>query len=560
MSATNYFGCRSRSLRSALVAVVVFVTAVGLASVAGAQPAAKDAKSAPAVKAEKPADAAVATKGAAAKAASSPAPKTPPAAPPAKTEEPEPAEAAPSPPVKYQQDISDDDYKKAADRARKEKSIIRKILQAQTFAAGQEAQFDAFYSGFALPRWTVPENYATLPEFRRELRGDLFSGKSGPPYDRLLGLVFDYMTKISGSGYHPAVRFNATMMLGDLNVQELPPGSRERIQPYPGSLKALIGAIRSSDSDAVRVAALLGIHRHAGLGIADAQVREGQLIPLLLDLAKSAPPAGRSSDGHAWLRALAIDILATLHAVGPSGRPVAPSGAVVGALVGIVGDKNAPTLTRCAAARALGAFDYKGFNALTPSQLATPIGQMAVEFCTAELAKTKPATKTVAKTGMRGMGPMMYGGGSSDMSSMPGMMPGMGGPMYGTPGGQKGPNDEDADRLLRLRRSLKYHLNAARLGLNGPNDSQNGGIRLYAAKFETDLKKLADFQDPDWRFVNGVFGAIQEHIRALDGDEEEYSTLAKKVSAARTKLRDLVNPPGADKAPAKSPPATPAKK
>jgi len=132
--------------------------------------------------------------------------------------------------------------------------------------------------------------------------------------------------------------------------------------------------------------------------------------------------------------------------------------------------------------------------------------------------------------------------------------------MYGPAGAQKEGSDEEADRLARLRRGLKYYLDGARQGLNGPNDLQNGGLRLYAAKFEPDLKKLAGFQDPEWRFVNGVFTAVQEVIKALDGDEEEYTAVAKKVVAARTKLRDLVSPAMSEKAPAGSPPQTPAKK
>ncbi len=578
MSISNHFGWGSRAFRSAIAGTAVLVASAWLVAIAAAQQAGKDAKSAPAEKAAKTQDAAGAgkaappakadPKGAAAKAGEAPAPKAAPPAPPAKTEAAEPAEAtAPPAAIKYKQDLSDEDFKSAVDKFRREKSKVQKMLRAQTFLAGEESQFDSYYSEFAMPRWTVPENYASLPEFRRELRNDLFAGKSGPPYDRLLGLAFDFMSKVSGPGYHPAVRYNATMTLGDLNVQEFPPGAKTPVQPHPGALKVLIGAVKSSDSDAVRVAALLGLQRHASAGIADAQIRDGQIIPMLLDLAKSSPPPGRSSEGHAWLRALAIDVLATLHMVGPNGL-------VVGTLVGIVGDKNVPTFTRCAAARALGTFDYKGFNAFAPSQLATPIGQLALEMCSAELAKTRPATKTAAKTGLKGggraMGSMMMPGDStmSDMpGAMPGAMPGMSGmsgmarSMKGTASGQQQPDDEEsADRILRLRRNLKYYLNAARLGLNGPNDSQNGGIRLFAAKFEADLKKLADSKDPDWKFVDGVFKAVQDHIRILDGEEEEYAALAKKISTSRTKLRDLVNPPAADKGPAKSTPAGPAKK
>jgi|GEM_PF-2813227 len=570
------FGVRVRRLAVLLAAILISAATLAEA----AQPAAQEAKPAAAPKAAETKASVQAGKSAApspgpakpAAAKPAPAPSTPappaqekpkPSAKPAATAKPpdaEPAEAAPAPVTSFKQEMSKEEYQKAVEKFRREKSNVQKMLRAQVFAAGQEASFDAYYNEFAFPRWTVPENYPALTEFRRELRSEFLAAKSGPPYDRLLGLAFDYLTRLAGPEYHPAVRYNAMMAIGELNVQELQPGSRERLQPYPPALKAILDAIKSTDSDAARVAALLGLQRHASLGITDAQVRDGQIIPMLLDLAKSPPPAGRSADGHAWLRTMAINILATLHAVGPNGRPVTPNAELVKTLVGIVADKDAPPTTRSAAARALGTFDYKGFNALTPTQIAAPIGQMAVDFCSAELAKTRGATAKTSVKGSGRMGSMRpgYPMGESDMS-MPGMMP-MGGPMYGPAGAQKEVSDEEADRLARLRRSLKYYLDGARQGLNGPNDLQNGGLRLYAAKFEPDLKKLSGFQDPEWTFVNGVFAAVQEVIKALDGDEEEYTAVAKKVVAARTKLRDLVGPAMSEKAPAASTPPAPAKK
>jgi hypothetical protein len=351
-------------------------------------------------------------------------------------------------------------------------------------------------------------------------------------------------------------------------------------------LKVLVAAVKSTDSDAVRVAALLGLLRHAGLGIADAQTRDGELTPALLDLVKSAPPQGRSPEGHAWLRSMAIDVLAALHSVGPNGS-------VVTTLVGIVADKSVPITTRCAAARALGTFDYTGanFNALTASQLAVPIGQMAVEMCSAELKKTKSTAKAATKPGYgtmgsMPMGPMSMGSmpmGPMSMGSMPkgsgakgsmpkgsmsmpmpGSMPGMGG--YGAPGSQTTAEDEEsAERTLRLRRNLKFYLAAARLGLNGPSDSQNGGIRLFASKGNADPKAVASTNDPDWKFVDNVFKAIQEQLKNLDDKDAEYQALAKEVVTSRNKLNDLLKggpsaPPPAATGPAKGAPGGAAKK
>jgi len=561
----------------------------------------RDSKGASAAKAAARGDAAAETKssapakakpkGAAGKTAPAAAPKAAPRTPPAKAGAEEPTEAtpaAPAAPVTYKQDATEEDLKRAADRFKRDKttSNVAKMLRAQAFAAGEEAQFEAYYKEYALPRWTVPENYGSLPDFRKDLRRELLNGRSGPPYQRLLDLTFNYMSRISGPGFHPAVRYNATMVLGDLNVQEFAPGVKSAVEPLPAAQKVLLQAVKSSDSDAVRVAALAGLLRHANLGIADPQIRDGQFIPTLLDLAKSSPPQGRSADGHAWLRAMAIEVLGALHSAGPDGS-------VALALIAMIGDKNTPMLTRLAAARALGSLELKGFKALTPSQLAVPLGQLAVEACTAELARAKALAKPATKGGYPGMPGM-----AAPMMPMPMPMP-MPGPMPGMPGtartkpskskagaksgmampmpepsgamypggipGQPAEDPEEVERLTRLRRNLKYYLNAVRLGLNGPLDSQNGGVRLLAAKDNHDPRAMAGSNDLDWKFVDSVFGSVQQQIKILDNDKvEEYETIRNDLIAARNKLREHLKggpaPEPAGKTPAKGAAGPSAKK
>ncbi len=576
---------RAVGILATLIGVAWYVprSAAQDASKAAAKPAeTKAATAAPKAEAKAPAAAPKAEPKAAAAPASEPktapgkaAPAAKPAAKEPAAEEPAAAEPTPPPrPKTYKQDASDDELQKAAERFKKERTRgnVQKGLRAQAFAAGEEAQFDAYYTEYALPRWTSPANLTSLIDYRKELRGDFLNGKSGPPYDRLLRLTLDYMTKLIGPEYHPAVRYNATVVLGELNVQELAPGARGLVQPLPAALKILVDAVKNTDSDAVRVAALIGLARHAGLVAAERQARPGaqdppawesQIVPMLLDVAKSPPPPGRSPDGHGWIRALAIEVLAALRSLGPNGS-------VVTTLAAIVADKAAPMMTRCAAARALGTFDYKGFTAQSPSQLAVPLGQLAVEACSAQLRKARTATaptgKSAAGGGMRpGMGSMMPGMpgmGRMSMPSMPGM-PGMGSSPYGGAPGAKEPEDEEtAERVLRLRRSLKYYLNVARLGLNGPSDGQIAGIRLFAKTAKNlpdDKDRLA--ADPDYRFVDSILKSVQDQIRILDKDEEEYRVLSQNLSTARTKLQDLLKggpqapPPAQDKGAAKSAPA-----
>ncbi len=510
----------------------------------------------------------------------------------AEAKEPAAKAERPAAAIHYKQILTDEEYKKNAETYRKERTTIARILGAQAFSGQEdEEKFDGYYKNYALARWTIPSEYTSLQKHRAELRNDLFKGKSGPPYDRLLKMAFNGMKRLSSSPeYHPAVRFNAMLALGELNVQENPPGSIARVVPLPEARRELLAALKDSDSDAVKVAALVGLSRHAGIAAADPQARAalaGEAVPLLLDLAKSSPPAGRSPEGHAWMRAMAIDVLAALKLSGADGS-------IVTALAEIAGDKNAPMLTRMAAARAIGALDFQGVGQLAPSKIAAPLGQLAVDACSVELDRHR-AEGTSAPKGMggsRGMmtggmmpggmmaGGMMPGGMMSGASgSMPGKMPGSmpggmsgsmpGGMMSGMPGGSggatagkkrgtaraEGPgetkDDVNAKQVVLFRRSLKQCLNAVRLGLNGPEDPKRGAVR-----------GLAGEGNPDHNFVDGIFDIVQEEIKNLDDKDATYDKLSTETLATQKELRAFLEggPAAAATSPRTKPSRTPGKK
>ncbi len=63
--------------------------------------------------------------------------------------------------------------------------------------------------------------------------------------------------------------------------------------------------------DGVRAAALQGISRHVALGAVPQQYRQG-VAGMMLQLATSDAPTGRSPEAHAYLQRYAIDILSVL--------------------------------------------------------------------------------------------------------------------------------------------------------------------------------------------------------------------------------------------------------
>ena len=87
--------------------------------------------------------------------------------------------------------------------------------------------------------------------------------------------------------------------------------------------------------DAVRIAALLGIVRHAKLGIADEEARK-QVAAAMLKMATTQDPGDRTPEGHAWMRCRAIALLGDLKSPGEQG-------AVAQALVAILSEPDAPS-------------------------------------------------------------------------------------------------------------------------------------------------------------------------------------------------------------------------
>ncbi len=295
----------------------------------------------------------------------------------------------------------------AVDQQQKKARLqITRILLAGKFAAGQQALFDKYYRSYALARWSLPENRAALPVFRKDLRNNLRScGTGGRPaavHDHLSALALKYLSGLARGNFHPAVRVNAVLMIGELNVVE---ASRPSDLPtvLPEALPVLLRTVADPQQlDAVKVAALVGIAHHARLGGITSAEDRAAVTRAMLALAGAKGAAGRSAAGHAWMRAQAVEVLGKLKSVGAAGE-------VPGALAGIVAEKGLPFSTRCAAAEALGQLNYRASSGLNASQLAAALGQLAEEVCAAEAEaetisrrrlKTRLSAASVGLTGI----------------------------------------------------------------------------------------------------------------------------------------------------------------
>jgi len=494
-------------------------------------------------------------------AAQPPAAKAPPgkakpvAKAPVAAPEPAASPAAPAVPSKYRELPVDEAQKKNT-------AAVRTTLNTGTASAEQQAQVDAYLTKYMFPRWTAAASFESLKETpRREVVTALANSRAGALYDRVVKMILDFMSQAAADNtYHPAVRVNAMLMIGELPTAR---GASGPAGSLPAALPVLLAALNDPNQiDAVKVAALVGLGRHAGSPTLDAQIRDGQLIPALLALVDAPVPQGRSPAGHAWMRMLAID---ALGASGQSG----PNGAIATTLANVARSKANPMMVRRAAARALGGLDYSGAAGVSTLGLAYGLGTMLREAFSEE--STRPL-QLPASAGGSPAGAAGYPGTGGPYSGMGGPPRGMGpygatgrspapgyprGPGYGPdadrpaagmPGlGGAEPLAESDEHATFFRRLYKADLVAIRFGLVGARLDQPRGLKGFAVQ-------TADAKANE--FIDNLVKIIDEQSKALDDAKVDLEKLKKNLGSSIKALATLLSPAAGPAAPAgKAPPA-----
>ena len=244
--------------------------------------------------------------------------------------------------------------------------------------AGQEAAFDDYYRKYAFALWTDPSQFPSLPSLRKALRNELYTAGGGAVYDHLNQLALDQLgTMAKSDEFHPAVRFNALLAIGDLNVAN--PAMGEMSKPLPAAREVLLPVFEDEQmSDTVKIGALLGLLRHVKLGVDEEAVRERIASDMLKLASATEATPGRSVEGHSWMRIRAIEALGAL----PS--EVQPQ-ATAKTLLEVCKETDAPFSIRAAAVEALGRRTWTEESGLLPVEAAKSLGQLAVDAVEAEI-------------------------------------------------------------------------------------------------------------------------------------------------------------------------------
>ncbi len=305
------------------------------------------------------------------------------------------------------------------------------LIGAVPFTGETVDQFNRWYTGYQLVGFSQLDQLHKLPERRKEIVDDLRRARTKEIHDAVLLNTEKYMKVYvtSPRNFHPAVRFNAMLVIGDLNAEEQ--GVQARYpNPLPAALDFMLTEYQKpTQLEAVKLAAMIGILRHAQLNWArpDANkipaAQQQKIAELMLALVNAKnPPGARSREGHVWMQRRAVEILAALGLFG-SHDPTTQ------ALTGLVRDHEADLTLRCTAAEAVGKLKPPTKLKIDPAKESLQLAALLVEACRKDLERIEAWQKKK----MQAMDPSgAYGAEGSGMMDSGGLMPGgMGGGMGG---------------------------------------------------------------------------------------------------------------------------------
>jgi hypothetical protein len=447
------------------------------------------------------------------------------------------------------------------------------------------ALFDAYF------RWKVDEmtlisSIKTIHSKRGLLKTDLRTSGNAERMDAhtaLTQFLLREMQVIAKGNYHPVCRYNAMLVIADLNDTELKPGG-SKVVPMAGALAVLVAEYSSAQNpDFVRVAALGGILRHCEAGLSDPANR-AQIADLAIQLASlTDQPADRDPLAHAWFRSRAVDVLAAFGSPSIGEK----DNRVVSAYHSILTEENAPEWFKLVVCKDLGNLDFSGSPDAPFAEVAREMAELWCDIVDRQVALARAKNPAPAGDGMMfpggpsggdagGMGPAGMGGmggmglgGSGGMglggsggddaaggSGGAGMPSGYGG--AGMPPGMFDDNQKPRkkpDKPVRdpFRLPLQYALRCITIGLNGPITKPPSGGSGAAAAPAASTKGLVGGATTDKEVVDAFVTRMKEFEAEITKKDVTDRELALTLAKLTKDMREWL---GTAEPPAAEPPAT----
>lgn len=303
-------------------------------------------------------------------------------------------------------------------------------------SAEDKAALQNYYVNYIIASMTRADRQddpERFPSWRNEIAGELERAPSAK-HDFVRSLIFRYTKGLAESDqYRPAARYNALLILGELNEREerRQGGTLSLAVPYAQARPTLIKLATDTNEDQLlRVGALIGLARHAKLLGAIGQPDARTIGAFVSVMREETPSNGGTMDGLNWMKKLCVEGL------GDSGQAGAAK-----LLEPVLNDEDAPLYLRCAAADALGRLDYRSAQGLDYNSMLSGMNKLMVDSLKEQLVLLQDYVK------------------ENPVSPL-------GGGFEGRVGGVD-ENPEEHPVTLRVRRQLKAHLKCVADGMSG---------------------------------------------------------------------------------------------
>ena len=244
-------------------------------------------------------------------------------------------------------------------------------------SGGDLKQIDEYFLKYYFRAMTgaSPEALGQLGEMRTKLfRQYLDTAQSKEARDHLNGLTIKAMGAIAKGDYHPAVRYNAALILGQLTT-EAPKAGGSAPAPLAEGTETLLSLLESDEfkgvpvTSSLRLAALVSLERHAQRGV-DPKFAPRILKAALAVAATSKPTDDVSQEVHDWIRGQAVRVLAAQESKGAT-QPT------FDAIAALLADDKINIDQRCRIAKSLRPSMFSGAKDVDADPLAKAVGAFA---------------------------------------------------------------------------------------------------------------------------------------------------------------------------------------
>lgn len=446
--------------------------------------------------------------------------------------------------------------------------MLKNLRSELPLGQAEQVMVDNYFNGFEFRvlTQTTPEDLEELPKRRFDLfKLYVLQVKHAENHQRLVDLIMAMMQQIVMDEFHPLVRYNAMLIIGDLNEQEVQRvgATPLPLEPYAAALPFMIERIEDPKTpDTIRVASLIGIARHLEWEPFRSPAKpipagtRTMLINSLVKLAEmKTPPANRTAEGQLWMRRRAVECLGLAGAVQAAPNMITP-------VEKILKDNTETLQLRCIAAKALGQMNMPAGQKFDSLELTRTLGTLAATAIKTEFDRLEAMDKKAAEHaavyatlgegagGAPGGARGYPGGGGEGFAQRP---PQIGGEGFGQPGaGDFGPDPKEY-RLEPVRKRLRYQMYCVQTGLGYPldkagaapeNPKRRGAQRIATAPAE---KKAAE----------EVLAAVNKLADVIEKNKIDLIQLKTDLKAEAKALEGVVakNAPAPAAAPAADPAA-----